>query len=146
MKPERELIRNLNVQDVIGHDPLQASVLVPQGPEFLQFVDLHRSILLLPAVRHRFAEVHFPQTVCTDSPPSIRHKINTICSGVCFFPFWHLGLPFFDSQTHIGNGSVLVSQVNQWWIKKISPVGVYRISCIFSGRSQCDAAGVDRPT
>jgi hypothetical protein len=84
-------------------------------------------------------------TVCTDSPPSIRREIHTICSGVCLL-FWHLGLPFLDAQTLIGNGSVLVSQVNQWWIKKISPVGVYRISCIFIGRSQCDAAGVDRTT
>lgn len=51
------------------------------------------------------------QTVCTGSPPSIRHKIKSICSGVCFFPFWHLGLPFLGSQTLIGNDSVLVCQV-----------------------------------
>src|ERR1019366_6346110 len=34
-------------------------------------------------------------TACADSPPSIRRRIATICSGVCFFPFG-IWVPFLE--------------------------------------------------
>jgi len=52
------ILQHLGVQGLIGDQPLQARVLVPQRLQLLHLVQIHRAILLLPAVERGFADVH----------------------------------------------------------------------------------------
>ena len=97
---------------MVGDDPLQAGVFVPQGFQLLQLVELHRSVLLLPAVEGRFADVQLAgdglwRLAAIDLAQDRYDLLRRV-----LLSFWHLGC-FLGAQTLIRNGSALVRQVTR---------------------------------
>ena len=113
----REVVHrtDTDVQDLVGYDPLQAGVLLPQGLQLLHLVDLHCTVLMLPAVEGRFADVHLAGDGLGRLSASIRRRIATICSGVCFFPFG-IWVPFLEPRL-----SFAMAQF--WYVRSERPTG-----------------------
>jgi hypothetical protein len=57
----RHLLQRVDVERLIGHDPLQPLVLTLQLPQALGIVGLHRAVLVAPPVIRVLADLEVPR-------------------------------------------------------------------------------------